>query len=77
MTRQEKIEAITAEYISSLNTHRTADEWIKEVMIYGRVGLYDMTDEEIDTEYGYWCDCDIDAQIDASALAHEAATNSE
>ena len=77
MTRQEKIEAIAVEYIGSINTHRTADEWIRDAMVYGRVGLCDMTDEEIDAEYELWVDGGIDAEIDASALAHEAATNSK
>ena len=39
------------------------------------VGLANMTDDEIDTEYFFWCDGGIDAEIDENALAHEAATN--
>lgn len=58
MTRNEKISAICARYVESISTHRTADEWISDAIIYGRVGLKDMTDEEIDETYELWCEDD-------------------
>lgn len=63
MTRQEKIKAIAETMTDSINTHRTADEWISDAIIYGRVGLNDMTDEEINFEYDIWCDGGIDEAV--------------
>lgn len=56
MTREEKTEAIIKAILDSLQTHRTNDEWVREAIIYGRVGLYDMSDGAIQIEYDFWCD---------------------
>jgi hypothetical protein len=75
MTREEKTEAIIKAILDSLNSSYSADEWIREAIFYGRVGLYDMSDGAIQIEYDFWCDDEIDEEIDKKALEHEAATN--
>jgi hypothetical protein len=77
MTRQEKIDEIVNQIIASISDNRGAFQWIEDMLVHGRIGLETMTDEELDEEREIWCDSGMDAEIDAMALAHEAATNSE
>lgn len=72
--RHEKTKAIIEAILSSIDTYKTNEEWIRETILFGRVGLANMTDDEIDTEHEFWVG-DIDEEIDERALAHEAATN--
>lgn len=74
MTREEKTEKLIKKMADDMMKDR---EWLEWNILSGRVGLKDYTDEEIDNEYKIWCDGGIDGEIDARALAHEAATNSE
>ena len=61
MTRKEKIDAIVKTITDSINTHRAVQNWMEEVLIYDRIGLDSMTNEEIDEEYEIWCEDDDEA----------------
>jgi len=61
MTREEKISAICDRYIDSILTNNGASEWISGALLYGRVGLEDMSDADIDEEYRIWCEDDDEA----------------
>lgn len=58
MTREEKISAICDRYIDSIMTNNAASEWISGAILYGRIGLEDMSDAEIDEQFELWCEDD-------------------
>lgn len=56
MTRDQKIEAIAEQMMKHA-------ELISDAIIFGRIGLNDMTDDEIDEQFELWCEDDDDETV--------------